>query len=320
MRARSLFIFLVILLSAGCGNRSRSDKTVGQTVTFPQVKVPSIYTDQEQILDFVAAHYWDGFWKLEGVSDTTMTKGLSNGDLEQAMANYFGILEASDIVKARKNMASLYARVESCAAAGDTACFATFARMVEKYLYDPNSPARNEDLYLPYVSGLAVSQWVSPEMKSSYEHAARMCAMNCIGEMVPDFTIRDIRSRDKDFHSIKADYIMLFFSNPGCTACKGIIDQVGSRPYVDAFIDQGILAVVNVYIDEDLDAWRSYSVNYPENWVNGYDPLLIIRDDVLFDLRAIPSLYLLDADKKVIMKDAPVEKVLAYMDKIANNQ
>ena len=31
-------------------------------------------------------------------------------------------------------------------------------------------------------------------------------------------------------------------------------------------------------------------------------------------MRAIPSLYLLDAEKRVLMKDAPVEKVLQYLD------
>ena len=36
----------------------------------------------------------------------------------------------------------------------------------------------------------------------------------------------------------------------------------------------------------------------------------MIRSDHLYDVRAIPSLYLLDSQKRVLMKDAPEDKVL----------
>ena len=44
--------------------------------------------------------------------------------------------------------------------------------------------------------------------------------------------------------------------------------------------------------------------------MNGYDASHIIREDILYCIRAIPSLYLLDADKRILLKDPPVERVL----------
>ena len=41
-----------------------------------------------------------------------------------------------------------------------------------------------------------------------------------------------------------------------------------------------------------------------------------IRKDLTYNVRAIPSLYVLDKDKKVVMKDAPVEKVIPYLENI----
>jgi hypothetical protein len=49
---------------------------------------------------------------------------------------------------------------------------------------------------------------------------------------------------------------------------------------------------------------------YPDEWYNGFDPDLAIRTDNLYSVRAIPSLYLLDQDKRVIMKDAPENRIL----------
>ena len=74
-----------------------------------------------------------------------------------------------------------------------------------------------------------------------------------------------------------------------------------------------VLAVVNVYIDEDIQAWRSYMPVYPEEWYNGFDPDFVLRNDEIYNVRAIPSLYLLDEEKRVILKDAPENKLFNYL-------
>ena len=56
--------------------------------------------------------------------------------------------------------------------------------------------------------------------------------------------------------------------------------------------------------------------NYPSSWINGYDYTFKLRSSGTYDIRAIPSLYLLDSRKRVLMKDAPTETVLSYLDKI----
>lgn len=186
-------------------------------------------------------------------------------------------------------------------------------RVVRTYLYDPNSPMRNEDLYLPFVEGLAESAFTPDSLRESYRREVRMCSMNKAGEKVHDFVFRTLQGKNIRLYEVPGDFTMLFFSNPGCTACKEIIDQVNYlQPIVEA-INSGKLSVVNVYIDEDLKAWRDYAVHYPASWYSGYDPEFIIRKDEIFNVRAIPSLYLLDAEKRVVMKDAPTDRVLIYL-------
>jgi hypothetical protein len=76
------------------------------------------------------------------------------------------------------------------------------------------------------------------------------------------------------------------------------------------------MAVLNIYIDEDLESWRSYMPIYPETWYNGFDPDMVIRGETLYNVRAIPSLYLLDQDKNVIMKDAPEARLFDFLSQI----
>ena len=65
-----------------------------------------------------------------------------------------------------------------------------------------------------------------------------------------------------------------------------------------------------------MDKWREYAPIYPENWINAYDYAQAINNEGLYFVRAIPSIYLLDGEKRVIYKDAPLEKVLAFFDNL----
>jgi cytochrome oxidase Cu insertion factor (SCO1/SenC/PrrC family) len=171
---------------------------------------------------------------------------------------------------------------------------------------------RNEDLYGPYAECLSKCEFIDEGKRRAYEFDARMCALNRIGTKAADFRFEDRNGRVRRLHEIKAEFTVLFFSNPGCEACMEIINALKNTPQITSLTASGKVAVLNIYIDEDLEAWRSYMPIYPEEWFNGFDPDFVIRTDVLYNVRAIPSLYLLDKDKNVIMKDAVTERVLDF--------
>ena len=120
-------------------------------------------------------------------------------------------------------------------------------------------------------------------------------------------------------YDVQADNVILFFSNPGCEDCKAVIDQLSSLPDLNGAIAAGVLAVVNVYPDEDLSQWHAYAPVYPDNWYNGYDQDLAVGAG-LYNLRAIPSLYLLDKDKKVVFKDVDTSILLQYLQAVLAGQ
>ena len=211
----------------------------------------------------------------------------------------------------------LYSKADACESA-DTASnvFETMTGLVEKYLYDPNSPLRNEDLYGVYAKELSLCGRLQEIEREKYAREAALCSLNGIGTPAADFEFSDKRGVTKRLYDIKADYTLLFFSNPGCKACKEIIETLTDALAVSGLISTGKLAVVNVYIDEDLSAWYEYMPIYPEDWYNGFDPNGVIRADTLYNVRAIPSLYLLDKDKIVLAKDAPQENVFAFLERL----
>lgn len=310
---KGVIILMTVLLLSGCGQ-----KKVEQPVAlpFPDITLPSMIQTQQDAADYYAEHFWDLLTDPERshTSDSLLVSGVSKDDVEQKYANWLSILDMTSLKVSEKSVKRLYDRALACEKKDSASnVFETFASLAYKYMYDPNSPLRNEEHYLHYASCLSSYEGFSREERDRYAHQAYACSLNRLGQVASDFRFADARGRIRTLHEIESPYTLLFFSNPGCEACMGIINMLKREQKVSQMISEGRLAVLNIYIDEDIQAWMDYMPVYPENWYNGFDPDMVIRNENLYSVRAIPSLYLLDKEKRVIMKDAPEDRIMSYI-------
>lgn len=313
-KAFILGLTLAALLLPGCRPGGPKQPQAPELRAFRYPDIPAVYTDPAERQAWFLDHFWDDFFAGDGPCDTGAVLGVRREDVEKQVAMYIELLHGLPLEPAQDRMRRLFRRVEDRQAA-DTASlvYLMMEEIVAHYLYDPNSPVRDEDLYLPYVEGLAESRFTREEARPGYVYQRRMCALNPVGSPAADFGFTDARGRTHSLYEVKADATLLFFSNPGCYACQQIINTLQAVPGMETMLRDGTLAVVNVYIDEDVAAWREYEPNYPRAWLCGYDAAGLIRSDRLYNVRAIPSLYLLDGRKRVLMKDAPVERVVSWL-------
>ena len=72
------------------------------------------------------------------------------------------------------------------------------------------------------------------------------------------------------------------------------------------------MKVLTVYPDEDVALWRERLGDLSASWVNGYDKGQVITLKMLYDLSSIPSFYLLDKNKRVLLKDADWREVMYF--------
>ncbi len=301
-----LLLGLFVLVGCKCKNVKEVEQF--KALPFPTVNIPTMITDVEAQTKYYVEHFWDAFLNMAGgyPSDSLLVLGVKKEDIEQAFVNYITPLDALQPSVSDQAIINFWNNLV-IADQKDTSSnvLETIVKLAEKYLYDPNSPFRNEDYYFFFADGMSKYEQIDPVLRGRYAFEASRCSLNKRGTPAADFKFKDKRDRIRSLYSIKADYTLLFFTNPGCSACLDIITVLKDSPQISEMISMGKLAVVNVYIDEDIEAWRSYMPIYPENWYNGYDPYGNIRSEILYDVRAIPSLYLLDSEKKVILKDAP---------------
>lgn len=315
----ALHIMTALLLSfaVSCGTHGSDKSSVkGVKAVHLSTPVPPSVMDSGEKYAYVCDHYFDDITRPASGRPCTQTlvSGVAVAELEQAVANYLDMLESLPLDKAQAIIASLADKMTLCASADTTSNILTvFAPILERYAYDPNSPVRDEDIYGAYARRMSTCHLFPEVRRSVYASDAEACRHNERGSKAADFSFTTAQGKVYSLYGIRAEYTILFFSNPGCHACKDIIDALSGSISVQNMVLGGRVAVVNVYIDEDLAAWMDYMPIYPVYWYNGYDHNGIIRSDELYNVRAIPSLYLLDADKKVVLKDCTTEKLMTYI-------
>lgn len=198
----------------------------------------------------------------------------------------------------------------------DSAAWQLLVRMEEQFLIDPNSPYRDQERYLPVAEHLLTSPNATEEQQYKARWILPRLHLNRIGAPAADFAFLTPTGRSSslyaaiDGHDPKPGRTLLFFSNPGCPNCKEITDALSGDPDIQAQIASGDLLVINIYPDEDLQAWFDYLPEYPKSWICGYDPDQVLNSSTRYWLQAIPSLYLLDEEKRVLRKDAPLQQIL----------
>ena len=305
-----LRIFIAATLVFSCGEGQTSAPV---TRDFPMMEIPRMITEPAQRLEWLCGHFWDRFTATDSLyhCDSVTMNGVRKEQVESQVGMFATLTQQIPLPEGKKAMRSLYDRLEAFQLAHPEGnVLPEVVGLVSRYFYDPNSPVRSEDLYQPFVSALAQSALIREDYRAGYAWDAKVCALNPTGSTAADFPFIDTAGRRRTLHSIKADRTLLIFANPDCKACRELMDMMDAYPEIQARIAGGALKVVDIYIDEDIDAWKAHKADYPPQWLCGYDPSFTIRRDRLYSVRAIPSVYLLDAKKTVLLKDATPERLL----------
>lgn len=292
----SLFVGLVAW-SCGGGRTASQKATVGR---FVSVEAPASLTPEGKVL-YMREHYWDGF----DFADTLALRSVDTTLMLSMFAHYVHNFAGDDPAP----VAALMER-----ASGSKFVLEYFAMLGEKVLHDPNSPLYSDELYIPVLEALVESSWLDEYEKIAPEYDLRRARKNGVGEPACDFGYTLASGRTGTLYGLRADYTLLFFHNPDCAMCERLRSDLCSSSLLAGMIREGRLVVLALYPDEDLAAWRAHAGRIPSVWIDAYDRGARISREELYDLRAIPSLYLLDAQKRVLVKDAfdvgVVERVL----------
>lgn len=282
---RKIIFTLTLVVLLGCGGGGRTTKTTEQTHNV--VKELSTAELLQQRVD----HYWDDF----DFEATEQLKELNREHLVYAISEYVSIIpqESADSL--------MRALIRRASTSHDMLDY--FATVCEIVLHNPNSPLRNDEYYIPVLEELLASPLLDEYERIAPAYDLDIALKNRIGRVASDFVYTLEDGSEGRLHDIKANYTILMFSNPECPLCGEIMRQIDSSPLLTALMQNGVLRMLTVYPDPDIDHWYKYLENIPSQWIRAYDKGQVLTKERLYNLSAIPALYLLDREKRVLIKD-----------------
>ena len=149
-------------------------------------------------------------------------------------------------------------------------------------------------------------QWSDKAYVARLKEAIQRSKLNPVGAPATDLRLQDSTGKTIALYDVQAPYTVLLFYNPGCHSCA-IATPVVWETYRQ-YRDRG-LQVYAAYVDANRDEWAPYIAEKKYDWINVWDANCTENLYEKYDVHAIPTIYLLDENKRIIYKNLSVEQL-----------
>jgi len=294
MTMRVLTVLFLSLLIAGCTSQEKKSQAETASAALKPIErptAPAFMSNPQEVASYLANHFWDKF-------DFRDTMYCHSKMTEQAFVDFLAVLPHSTQDKAFQAVKKLMTEAEA-----DIVMYNYFFRQAEHYLYEPNSPMRNDELFIPFLEQVVESPKINETLKIRPKHLLELAYRNRVGSKANNVVYTMVSGKTGNLYDISAEFLILMFYNPGCKECQNTIETLKNSASITAAVSAGRLKILAVYPDKELKEWYDKMKDVPATWINGYDKALAVREKEIYDLKAIPTLYLLDKNKTVLFKD-----------------
>ena len=279
MKARlfSLFILLACMLIQAQEQAQAQTKAQAQAQTqsqpqqsFPYPALPDTLRSVEQRAGYLSEHYWDNY----NFADTLMLE--SEEVTEQGFVNFIDILGRFSPAIAQKGIAGFTQKAFT-----NTAAKERFESLIEHYFENPQSPLRNDRVYLLFLEEMKNSPCFDEAEKERLAFKIKTTNKNLPGDIAINFNFKDENGKSHQLSDYRDQKVILYFYDPDCENCHK----------VSAWLKQQT-------IPADIKV------------------LKIIADNPIshiYSLRAMPTIFLLDKGNLVVLKDCTAQELIAYV-------
>ncbi|NVJ85243.1 MAG: redoxin family protein [Algoriphagus sp.] len=168
-----------------------------------------------------------------------------------------------------------------------------------------------------YAKGLA--DWTDSEQLEKIVSNAKTLEPLLIGKTAPDIRLQKQDGSFLSLHEVISRYTVLYFWRYDCGACKSSTPIMKS--FFEKYKDQGvqIMAVCTKTGDEVGGCWDYAQENEIKDWLHTVDPDGRARVQNIYDVKSTPTIYLLDQDKKILLKRLSANQLDEVMQRLIEN-
>ncbi|NDV77626.1 peroxiredoxin [Dysgonomonas sp. 511] len=167
-------------------------------------------------------------------------------------------------------------------------------------------------LYEDYIIGKKV-EWITTEQMTELGRMYEYGKHNRIGMVAHNLGLQTIGGDSIHTNDIDAQYIILYFYDPGCGHCRTEMPIINEEIY-KKYKDKG-LKMVAININMEQKKWADFIEEKGlEDWINCADAGHKSEYWMYYDTSGVPSTYILDKNKKIIAKKVDKDNMLKILD------
>ena len=276
MRKIFLFVFLGAMLAGACGRKGDAHPLFVKTAA-PQ------HFNGAQRCDYLAAHYWD---KL---NPSVFGRASDSIDLEYAYIDFLDVAWNASPAAVDSGVKSALTVLAPYKEA-----YSFFLELAYKYLYEADSRFENEEMLRSYLDFATSMNRPDDYIRMRAEYINSMVSSNTVGSKATDFSFILRNGKESTLYSMPDEEMLLVFYDPECPHCTEIVELLSRE------VKELVLAV---YTEGKDSVWQATKDLMPSDWTVGMTPYSMSEAD-LFDLKAMPTVYVLDRDKTILSKNA----------------
>jgi len=143
--------------------------------------------------------------------------------------------------------------------------------------------------------------WLTEENNKKIVDRAKQVKYTLIGNQAVNLFLQDSSGKMVELGKVQATYTILVFWDPTCSHCKTEIPAL--KTYTDSLKAAGVnVEVYAIYSELDYPTWKKYIKEHKHTWkdVCAKDQQELATAKYYYDVYRTPTLYVLDASKKII--------------------
>lgn len=292
----AIFTFHFVQINA---QNESSNQPIVLEALFDLPVVPDEITDITQRSNYFVEHFWDPF--------NFNQNAVGQVQLNHAFSEYVVGLRFSDRTIALKSVDKLISKLNK-----NATLLYQFTRAAEENLYSENAEVWIDDVYLEFLEAVIKHKKIKDIRKARYVAQYESLKNSIVGSKAPKFEFVD-RTGVKTMFSAEAKPSIIIFGSPDCIDCMMTKVRLNTNDDIIKLTKDNEIKIYFIIPDESEDNWREMVADYPHYWTVGASD----NATEVYDIRLSPSIYLLDADRKIELKNVPIEIVI---ETILNNR
>ena len=263
--------------------------------SIPELPLPSVPAGLRKPVeraDYIIAHFWDAM----DFRDTLRSR--HRDFMEQSFSNFISVFPHADEPARWTAVETLMDK-----ASADSTAYVMLKDIAEKYLYELDSPMLSEDVYMLFLERFIDSPILGEYGAIRLRRQLEAVRKNRPGMTAADFVYTTRDGNETTLHKTTTDGdLLLMFYDPDCEHCKETMETLQQSKELGTMLVDKRLSILAIYSGDDRDLWTENASALPAGWMVGYESGAL-QENGVYVLRTMPTLYLLDRNKKVVLKD-----------------